>query len=73
MHVSPAPHILTYLNFLPRRPLSGSLSPLLLILHGVGSHEGDLAALVPLLDDRFHVLNLRAPISLAPSSYAWFE
>jgi len=73
MHESPAPLILTHLNFPPRRLLSGTLPPLLLLLHGIGSQEGDLAALVPLLDDRFHIMSLRAPITLAPSSYAWFE
>ena len=73
MHESPAPLIPTHLNFPPRRLLSSTLSPLLLLLHGVGSHEGDLATLLPSLDDRFHILSLRAPITLAPSSYAWFE
>jgi phospholipase/carboxylesterase len=47
--------------------------PLLLLLHGVGSHEGDLFDLVPYLDGRFFVVSARAPITLAPGSYAWFH
>ena len=54
-------------------PPAGTRPPLLLLLHGVGSHEGDLFQLAPRLDGRFHVLSLRAPHSLAPGSYAWFE
>jgi phospholipase/carboxylesterase len=45
----------------------------LLLLHGIGSHEQDLFGLVPYLDPRFHVLSLRAPMTLFPGSYAWFE
>jgi len=48
-------------------------SPLLLLLHGVGSHEGDLIQLAPNLDPRFFVASARAPITLAPGSYAWFH
>lgn len=47
--------------------------PLLLLLHGVGSHEADLFALAPTLDRRLLCLSLRAPFVLAPGSYAWFE
>jgi phospholipase/carboxylesterase len=65
---------LTHLSFPPhQKPGEGTLSPLLLLLHGIGGQEGDLATLVPALDVRFHVLSLRGPISLGPSSYAWFE
>jgi phospholipase/carboxylesterase len=47
--------------------------PLLILLHGVGSNEYDLFELAPLLDQRFLILSLRAPITLAPGSDAWFE
>jgi phospholipase/carboxylesterase len=47
--------------------------PLLLLLHGVGSNEHDLFALAPSLDERFLILSLRAPNTLGPQSYAWFE
>lgn len=47
--------------------------PLLLLLHGVGSHEGDLMGLAAALDPRFYVVSARAPITLAPGAYAWFH
>ncbi len=47
--------------------------PLLLLLHGVGSNEDDLFGLVPALDKRFLIISARAPITLGPGSYAWFE
>ncbi len=56
----------------PRQPSPGA-PPLLLLLHGVGSHEGDLIQLAPYLDGRFFVVSARAPVTLAPGMYAWFE
>ncbi|MFL5624369.1 MAG: alpha/beta hydrolase [Ktedonobacteraceae bacterium] len=47
--------------------------PLLLLLHGVGSNEHDLFELAPALDKRFLIISVRAPITLAPGNYAWFE
>ncbi|MGH2436168.1 MAG: alpha/beta hydrolase, partial [bacterium] len=47
--------------------------PLLLLLHGVGSHEADLFMLAPHLDERFLIVSARAPHTLAPGMYAWFE
>jgi phospholipase/carboxylesterase len=46
---------------------------MLLMLHGVGSHEGDLHGLSPVLDPRLWILSLRAPFHLAPGHYAWFS
>ncbi len=53
--------------------LSASAPPLLLLLHGVGSHEGDLMGLAPYLDPRFYIISARAPTVLAPGAYAWFH
>jgi phospholipase/carboxylesterase len=47
--------------------------PLLLLLHGVGSHEGDLMGLAPYLDRRFLIVSARGPVTLAPGMYAWFQ
>ena len=47
--------------------------PLLLLLHGVGSNEHDLFELAPFLDKRFLIISVRAPNTLGPGSYAWFE
>jgi len=46
--------------------------PLLVLMHGRGSHEEDLFALVPLLPPQFVIAALRAPLELAPGSYSWF-
>jgi phospholipase/carboxylesterase len=46
--------------------------PLLVLMHGRGSHEQDLFALAPLLPPQFVVASLRAPLELAPGSYSWF-
>ena len=47
--------------------------PLLLLLHGVGSHEDDLMGLAPSLDPRFLIVSARGPVTLAPGMYAWFQ
>jgi phospholipase/carboxylesterase len=47
--------------------------PLLLLLHGIGSNEHDLYGLAPFLDERFLIISVRAPNTLGPGSYAWFE
>jgi phospholipase/carboxylesterase len=46
--------------------------PLLLLLHGKGSHEGDLAGLIERLPDGFVVASLRAPIPDGPG-FSWFR
>ena len=53
-------------------PASGTKSPLLLLLHGVGSNEQDLAGLVAFLDGRFTVASVRGPNTLGPGAYAWY-
>lgn len=45
--------------------------PLLLILHGFGSHEGDLFALAPHLPLEPVIAALRAPLTAGPG-WAWF-
>lgn len=48
-------------------------NPLIVALHGYGSHEHDLASLTPLLPRDFDVVSLRAPM-LQPDGpgFAWF-
>lgn len=48
-------------------------SPLLLLLHGIGSHEEDLFGLAPYLDRRFFIASCRAPVALSYGGFAWFE
>jgi phospholipase/carboxylesterase len=46
-------------------------TPLLVLLHGYGSHERDLMALVPALPREFSVASVRAP-QPAQMGYQWF-
>lgn len=54
----------------PSKPTSKP--PLLILLHGVGSHEGDLFSLEGAFPPEWVVVSARAPLSLRPGSYAWF-
>lgn len=64
-HVVRAPH--------PGANPDGVRPPLLILLHGVGSNEGSMAALAPAFDRRFLVLSVRSPLVLGPRSFAWFH
>lgn len=46
-------------------------APLLLLLHGYGSHEHDLPSLLPHLPAGLASAAVRAPLTLGPGSYAW--
>ena len=67
---SPLP--LTY-RFLPPRQAGPGKAPVLVMLHGIGSHEGDLLQLAPYLDPRLAVISLRAPLPWGAGGFAWFE
>ncbi|HAT44844.1 MAG TPA: hypothetical protein DCS90_07040, partial [Ktedonobacter sp.] len=59
---------------LVRQPqVKGASTPLLLLLHGVGSNEYDLFGLAPYLDKRFLIISVRAPYTMEVDSFAWFE
>lgn len=45
-------------------------SPLLVLLHGLGSFEGDLIGLAPYLPERFTIASLRAPLPHG-DGWAW--
>jgi phospholipase/carboxylesterase len=63
------------LHRISREPQQGSrdTAPTLVLLHGVGSNEQDLMGLAPVLDPRFHLVSLRAPLVLGPGSYGWYH
>ena len=63
---------LTHLTRPPREQQPGA-PPLLLLLHGVGSHEADLFPLAEELDGRFFVVSARGPNTQRPGAYAWYE
>lgn len=47
--------------------------PLLLLLHGYGSHELDLFSFAPMLNEKYFIVSARAPISLGFGGFAWFD
>jgi len=62
------------LSLLHRPAAQGTAQPWLLVLmHGVGSNEQDLFGLAQYVPPQFHVISLRAPFTLGPGSYAWFQ
>lgn len=53
---------------------AGSPNPgLILLLHGVGSNEEDLFRLSNRFPANFVVVSARAPYTMAPGRYAWFQ
>ncbi len=46
--------------------------PLLVMLHGYGSHEKDLLPLSAHLPGHFRIVSLRAPLTLDFGGYAWY-
>ena len=54
-------------------PGAGRRPPLLILLHGVGANEGQVAALAPAFDARFVVVSVRSPVVLGPNAYGWFH
>jgi phospholipase/carboxylesterase len=48
-------------------------APLLLLLHGYGADESDLAALAPDLNQHFRVIAVRAPRPLYWGGFAWYS
>lgn len=50
--------------------------PLLVLMHGYGSFEGDLISLAPFLPENFVCASLRAPVTLGPpivDGFGWYE
>jgi phospholipase/carboxylesterase len=57
------------------RKASASASPKgrLLLLHGVGSNEANLATLGASLPEDIEILLLRGPLQLGPQGFAWYQ
>ena len=64
--------ILSFVHLVRPPAQPSAVPPLLLLLHGVGSHERDIFDLSEYLDPRFFVVSARAPNQLGPDSYAWY-
>ena len=52
---------------------SGEQPPLLVLLHGVGANERQMAQLAPAFDPRFVVVSARSPLTLGPGAFGWFH
>lgn len=62
------------LHYLVREPIIKSAeTPVIILLHGVGSNEQDLFSLANRLPDNFLVISARAPIRLGENSFAWYQ
>lgn len=46
---------------------------MLILLHGLGSNEQDLFSFAPLLDPKYLILSVQAPIAYGFGGYAWFN
>lgn len=61
------------LEYLYQAPTETSTnSPIIFLIHGYGSHEGDLFSFAQYLPKHYHIIALRAPIALGEGSYAWY-
>lgn len=47
--------------------------PMLILLHGVGANEQQMAQLAPAFDPRFVVVSARSPLVLGPNAFGWFH
>lgn len=45
----------------------------LLLLHGVGSNEANLASLAASLPEEIEILLLRGPLQIGPQGFAWYQ
>jgi phospholipase/carboxylesterase len=62
------------LQYLVRKPIVETAhTPLIILLHGVGSNEQDLFSLANYLPDNALIVSARAPYVLGQGSYAWFQ
>ena len=62
------------LEYLVRKPkIKIEKPPLLILLHGYGSNEQDLFSFADELPDELLIISARAPLTLMPGSYAWYE
>lgn len=62
------------LHYIVREPKVASKNPpLLVLIHGYGSHEEDLFSFANELPSQLLIVSLRAPLSLDFGGYAWYS
>src|SRR5699024_2137687 len=47
--------------------------PVIIMLHGYGSHENDLFSFAPELPDEYLIVSAKAPIAMPPYGNAWYN
>ena len=57
----------------PGANAAGERPPLLILMHGVGANEAQMAQLAPSFDPRFIVVSVRSPLVLGASAFGWFH
>lgn len=61
------------LYYIQREPkVANENAPLLILLHGYGSHEQDLFSFSEELPDAMRIISVRAPHSIGFGGYAWY-
>ena len=58
---------------IPAKTQNETKKPLLILLHGFGSNEDDLAEIFSNIDSNLITVCLRAPIELSENRFAWYE
>lgn len=62
------------LHYLVRQPSVSTAKPsVLILLHGVGSNEEDLFSFADRIPGEYLVISARAPNTMGPGSYAWYQ
>ncbi len=62
------------LHYLVKHPQTeNNKTPLIILLHGIGSNEKDLFSFADQLPEKFLVISARAPYEMGKDSYAWYE
>jgi len=62
------------LQYLIKKPnITTEKTPLIILLHGVGSNEQDLFSFANQIPDHFLIISARAPHTIDQGSYAWFQ
>ncbi|MEM9674245.1 MAG: alpha/beta fold hydrolase [Bacteroidota bacterium] len=62
------------LHYISQKPrMAAKNPPLLVLLHGLGSNERDLFSFAPMLDPRYLIISVQAPLAYGFGGYAWFN
>jgi phospholipase/carboxylesterase len=62
------------LHYVVRQPkIKTEKTPLVILMHGVGSNEQNMFSFADSLPDNFLVVSARGPLTLRPNGYAWFQ